>query len=77
MTAPAPLTTWRKHWPECAHGRRYTYGVLRVEGGIVYWRRSDGLRGETPVREWGAYTLAGAPAPDWRAVKGAAGRRFA
>lgn len=75
MTAPAPYTTWRKHWPDCAHGRRYTYGVLRVEVGTVFWRRSDGLRGQTPVSEWGAYTPANEPPPTWREVRGFAPSR--
>lgn len=53
---PEPFSTWRKHWPGASHGRRYTYGVLRVEAGVVHWRRSDGLKGSTPVADWSAYT---------------------
>lgn len=63
MSPPAPYTTWRKHWPQSDHGRRYTYGVLRVCEGVVFWRRSDGLKGETPVADWGAYTPNGEAQP--------------
>ena len=75
---PAPYTAWRKHWPGAAHGQRYTYSVLRVEltlmafgseRHIVHWRRSDGLKGSTPMSEWSAYTPNGKPQPTWREVR--------
>lgn len=74
-TAPAPLTTWRKHWPQTSHGRRYTYGVLRVEAGVVHWRRSDGLHGSTRVDDWEQYAPAGKPAPGWREIRYTLGGR--
>lgn len=67
---PAPYTTWCKHFPGAAHGQRYTYSVLRIWAGIIYWRRSpDGLKGSTPMSEWSAYTPNGQPQPTWREVR--------
>lgn len=56
MSRPEPGSVWRKHWPDTAHGSRYTYTVVGVTRAVVRWRRSDGLEGMTPVNEWSAYT---------------------